>query len=112
MKKIFVGTLSFLTGSDLADAVLSCALAAARAGRVEVVDIPILVTGGETRRARFPVGWQVDLAAVTSETSAGELEEPGTVIDLLDRVPPKRGIRALAFTEAEIAEMVEATADF
>lgn len=58
---------SFLTGDELADAVIRYGLALARRREIDVVDIPFRTADGAVRRVQLSVGWNVD----TTATSAG-----------------------------------------
>jgi hypothetical protein len=57
---------SFLTGDELADAVLRYGLALARKREIDVVDIPFRTPDGALRRVQLSVGWNVDTTAISS----------------------------------------------
>jgi hypothetical protein len=78
MKYVSNGVGSFLTGSDIADAVLAYGLALSRLRMRDIVDIPFVDTSGIRRRAQFVVGWVTDLTVTTSGWASDELIEPET----------------------------------
>lgn len=117
MKSITTRIGTFLTGSDIADAVLSYGTALSNARRLDSVDIPVVVRDGTTRRVRFVVGWMIDLTVTTTVSPEGgemeELEEPGTVLDLLDRAASAGVVRrARPFTPGELANLPPFDLDF
>jgi hypothetical protein len=77
MKVLIAGGGSYLTGSDIADAVLRYGLALAKRRELDLVDIPVLV-GGAVRRAVFTIGWRCETRAETCVTEGDELVEAGT----------------------------------
>ena len=100
MKTISIKSASFLTGSEIAEAVLRYGLALAQTRRVDLVDIPVMSPDGGTRRACFMVGWLVDAATTTAigAPEQEELKEPATVMDLQGRAASVGVIRARPFT--------------
>src|SRR6478752_6706261 len=104
MKTVSTRLGTYVTGSDLADAVLTLAAASANARRVEVVDIPV-VAGGADHRARFMVGWMTEVSVQTLDSEADELEEPATLIDLLDRSASVGVRRARPFTPEQLTAL-------
>lgn len=85
MKTIVTTTGSFLTGTEIADAVTAYGLALARARRSDVIDIPFITADGSTSRVELRIGWLVETVATTVDGPADELLEIDTIIDLLDR---------------------------
>jgi len=77
-----VGT--YVTGDGVADAVLSYALALARARQLDVVDIPF-ISGREVARVKMMVGWMVDIDAVSRGRGDPELTDPALTDDLKAR---------------------------
>lgn len=102
MKTVHTRLATYVTGSDLADAVLTLAAASANARRVEVVDIPV-VAGESEHRARFMVGWMAEVSVHTLTSETDELEEPTTLIDLLNRSASAGVRRARPFTPEQAA---------
>ncbi|HEX5729441.1 hypothetical protein [Microbacterium sp.] len=78
-----VGT--YVTGDGVADAVLSYALALARARQLDVVDIPFVAGGGEVARVKMMVGWMVDIDAVSHGRGDPELTDSALTDDLRAR---------------------------
>jgi hypothetical protein len=110
MKSIRTRVGTFLTGSDIADAVLNLSAASANVQRQETVDIPV-VLDRRIHRARFMVGWMTDVCVLTSAEDAEELEEPTAVIDLLDRAATVGVRRARPFTPEEMRTLPDLDPD-
>lgn len=104
MKILNVGGGSYLTGSDIADAVLRYSLALARRRDLDLVDIPF-VMGGAVRRATFVVGWRCEPQAVTSTAEGEELIEPGTTFALDGKADAATAPCARPFTPDEAAAL-------
>ena len=85
MKTIVTTTGSFLTGTEIADAVTAYGLALARARRSDVIDIPFITADGSESRVELRIGWLVETVATAVDEPAEELLEIDTIIDLLDR---------------------------
>jgi hypothetical protein len=85
VKTIVTSTGSFLTGTEIADAVTAYGLALARARRSDVIDIPFITADGSVSRVELRIGWLVETAATAVEDPAEELLEIDTIIDLFDR---------------------------
>lgn len=113
MKTIWTPALALVTGSEIADAVLSYGLVLARARRLELVDIPVFVASGVIRRARFMVGWSAE-PVVSTEVMPGveELVEPVTVLDLLDRAAMVGIHRGQGFSREEVENLPGFDLDF
>lgn len=112
MKTITTGSSTFLTGSDIADAVLHYGLALARVHQVDLVDIPVVEADGGEGRAGFTVGWLSSVSTTTAHEVEPELREQRTVDALADRAGALRGMRARAFTTAELVRPGTADLDF
>jgi hypothetical protein len=83
MHTIITTSGEFLTGTEIAGAVMAYALALARARALDVVDIPFLAADGSVQRTQFRIGWQERTAAVTSDDRpADELVEIDTILEL------------------------------
>ena len=85
MKTIRTTCGSFLTGTEIADAVTAYGLALARARELDVVDIPFLTDDGSVNRAEFRIGWLIETVVTADEESADELIDVLTIFDLLTR---------------------------
>jgi len=97
----------FLTGTEIADAVMHYGAVLARTGSVDRVDIPVLY-GTRVRRASFLVGWLTDTASISATTGREELTDPGAVVDLYEKAARGGRMRAVPFTREEIAQAMEA----
>lgn len=90
MKTIVTPLGSYLTGTEIADAVSGYGLALARARDLDTVDIPFLTSDGTLSRATIRIGWRVDTATVSAEERDGELHEISTILGLLARTDDLR----------------------
>lgn len=102
MKLLTTRVGTYLTGDDIADAVLSYGLALSRMGAVDIVAIPFL-DGGTRREARFTIGWQSEASSVTrAEFSGDELRSADAVADLVAKTGATRTSRAEPFSADEL----------
>ncbi len=86
MKALTTRVGTYLTGDAVADAVLTYALALARAQKLDLVDVPFRADGGAESRVQFRLGWLVDVDAVSHGGDADrELVDPALVTDLTAR---------------------------
>ena len=85
MKALTTRVGSYVTGDAVADAVLSYALALARARQLDVVDLPFIAGGGEVARVKMMVGWMVDIDAVSRGHGDPELTDSALTDDLKAR---------------------------
>ena len=83
MKTIITTRGSFLTGSEIADAVTTYGLALARMRDLDVVDVPFVTPVGTLSRAQFTIGWGADTATVMAPEQDAELFEIDTILDML-----------------------------
>jgi hypothetical protein len=90
MKTLTTGAGSYLTGDDIADAVLEYWRALTRDRQVDIVDIPFLDACGCRSRAQLAIGWALPLAVVASSSTA-TLTDPEVVRSLHARQAPRRG---------------------
>jgi hypothetical protein len=104
MKVLTAGGGSYLTGSDIADAVVRYGLALARRRDVDLVDIPF-VGDGQVRRAIFTVGWRCETRSITCADEGDELVEVGTTFALDAKANAVARRRAHAFTADEAAAL-------
>ncbi|SEI14039.1 MULTISPECIES: hypothetical protein [unclassified Leifsonia] len=105
MKEISAGARTFITGTDIAEAVLRYGLALARHQQVDLVDIPVAVADGRTARAGFTVGWHAGTTTLTTTLADDdeELTEPSTVIELTERAR-RVGHHGRAFASDELGD--------
>jgi len=105
MKTIVTTYGSFLTGTEIADAVTGYGLALARAQSVDVVDIPFLTADGEVGRVDLRIGWLSDMAAVSTDGLQDELVEVDTILTLLSKTNYLEGRRGLAFADDDMEHL-------
>ena len=103
MKTISTGSATFVTGTAIADAVQQYALALARRGRVDVVDIPVVLSEGERARSAFVIGWLMEATTSTAATGHPELLDSAIVDDLLARVDLLSAPRGEPFSDEDLA---------
>jgi hypothetical protein len=104
MKVLTAGGGSYLTGSEIADAVVRYGLALAKRRDVDLVDIPF-VGDGQVRRAIFTIGWRYEAQSVTCAVDGDELVEVGTTFALDAKANAVARRRAHAFTAEEAAAL-------
>lgn len=90
MKLITTALGSYLTGDDIADAVLDYSHALAREQRTDLIEIPIVVDHSTTR-LRFTVGWTVQLHTVGAVSSQPELVDDDLTRSLRERTHRRVG---------------------
>ncbi|HEX5859598.1 MAG TPA: hypothetical protein VFY91_15955 [Microbacterium sp.] len=105
MKTIVTSYGSFLTGTEIADAVTGYGLVLARAHSVDVVDIPFLADDGSVGRVALRVGWLSDMAAVSTDGLQDELVEVDTIMTLLSKISWLEDRRGLAFADDDIEHL-------
>jgi len=93
---------SYLTGDDVADAVMSYALALARMRRVDRVDIPFMAHDRVIRRVELVIGWRNQLTAIPRGSSGDELLEVDTILALYAKAAATGVVRAEPFTQEEL----------
>jgi hypothetical protein len=78
MKLLSFGGASYLTGTAIADAVLSAGLALARRREMDLVRIPYL-DGADVEELEFTIGWMTDVVAVSHIGPEPELVDEAAV---------------------------------
>ena len=79
MKTIRTASGSFLTGTEIADAVTAYGLALARARDLDVVDIPFVTEAGSVSRAQFRIGSLIDTVVTAGQQLTDELIDVDTI---------------------------------
>ncbi|MGC5172250.1 hypothetical protein ACPW96_16555 [Micromonospora sp. DT81.3] len=105
MKTIVTTYGSFLTGTEIADAVTGYGLALARVHGVDVVDIPFVASDGSVSRVDLRIGWLSDMAAVLSDGADDELVEVDTILMILSKINYLEGRRGLAFADDDVEQL-------
>jgi hypothetical protein len=105
MKLLSTRTGSYLTGNEIADAVMHYGLALTRDRQVDVVNIPFLAAEGVVARVELVIGWLIDTASVAREGVSDELVEVDTIVGLYSRAASLRAVKGHGFTEREIADL-------
>lgn len=89
MKQITTSLGSFLTGDEIADAVLEYSHVLSRDQQTDLVDIPVVANGGAVR-LRFTVGWLVQLQTIGAESDRPDLVDRETAKSLRARIEQRR----------------------
>lgn len=105
MKLLTSRNASYLTGNEIADAVMHYGLALARRQELDVVDIPFVATDGEVRRVQLMIGWLTDTAAVSDGYRAEELVESDTTRSLVAKAESVGVVHARPFSEEELSRL-------
>jgi hypothetical protein len=96
---------SFLTGDDLADAVMRYGLALARKRDIDIVDIPFRTADGAVRRVQLSVGWNVDTTATSGPEGTDELIEVETARSMNAKAASAEILRGQPLSHDELAQM-------
>jgi hypothetical protein len=102
MKLVSVGAASFLTGTDIADALMRYAKELWARRRVDLVEIPVLSENGHAQQAQFLVGWANPVSTVSVHTQHEELRDQGVVDDLDSRGRVPSAVVSQVVDDAEI----------
>lgn len=103
MKALTTRVGTYVTGDAVADAVLNYALALARAGSIDLVDIPFRTASGVVSRVQLRLGWLVDMDSVSEGGSAeNELTDTALLADLRTR---ERALRPRGDAPFQAGEM-------
>ncbi|GAA3202501.1 hypothetical protein [Microbacterium terregens] len=94
MKTIVTAGGSFLTGTEIADAVTGYGLALAKLRDLDVVEIPFIAANGMIHRVQFRIGWQIDLSVTFEDKVEEELVEPDTILAILGKTRAIEGRRS------------------
>lgn len=105
MKLLINRSGSYLTGDELADAVIRYGLALARRHEVDVVDIPFLTADGALRRVELTVGWTAETAATSSGEQGQELTESDTARLMNEKAERMAVPRAYPFSLEELERL-------
>ncbi|MFJ8896002.1 hypothetical protein ACIRCZ_15585 [Leifsonia sp. NPDC102414] len=101
MKLITTRTGTFLTGSEIADAVMQNALLLCRNRRTAAVEIPVVTAEGNIERAAILLGATTEISARTVPFAATELTDQPTLVELNAQAALIGVIRALPFRHDE-----------
>lgn len=96
---------SFLTGSEIADAVMQYALQLSRQRDVDLVDIPFVGADGGIHRVELTIGWLADLVAVSHAQGHEELIEYETVDSIRAKADAVGVLRASPFSGDDLERM-------
>ena len=112
MKLITSRAGSYLTGTEIADAVMRYGLALARKQELDLIEIPFVSNDGSVRRAQFTIGWQVETASISRVEPSDELLEADTA-ELLNAKADRVGVlSARPFSAEELADFATMQVDY
>ena len=98
---------SYLTGTEIADAVLHYGLALAKKRDVDIVDVPFIARDGAIRRVEMTIGWQTDTTAVSDAEPVDELLEIDTILAIYAKADSTGMIHGQPFTDEEHDQMMQ-----
>lgn len=93
---------SYLTGDDIADAVMIYGLALTRSRNVDLVEIPLLMPDQSIRRVELLIGWNNQLSSTTQLNQPEELLEFDTIVDLYSKAHAIGVIHGEPFSDEDI----------
>ena len=102
MKLLTNRTGSYLTGDELADAVMRYGLALARRRELDVVDIPFITNDGAVRRVELTIGWSATTTATSGAERGQELTESDTARLMNEKADRMASLRAYPFSPEEL----------
>lgn len=105
MKVLINRNGSYLTGDELADAVMDYGLALARNREIDIVDIPFLASDGSVGRVQLTVGWNLDTTSTSAADANHELLEPETTRALNAKADSIEALHAHPFSLEEVAQL-------
>ncbi|GAA1981602.1 hypothetical protein [Microbacterium pumilum] len=86
MKLLTNSSGAYLTGDDIANAVLGYGAALANEQRVDLVDVPYIAEHGRVGSVRLIVGWHATMNAEVHQGQGVELLDGATLAELRKRV--------------------------
>jgi hypothetical protein len=108
MKTVLIARGAFLTGTEIADAVSTYALALRRVHEVDTVDIPFDDGSDSIGRVTFTIGAGIETATVTSADREDEMFELATILELHTKADSLRDgvFTAMGRTEGSVVARV------
>ncbi|MDY0910450.1 hypothetical protein [Microbacterium sp. CFBP9034] len=106
MKTLTNGHGAYLTGTAIADSVMTYGLALAQRQQVDLVEIPFIAESGAPARVQLTIGWLTDYASTSSESSTEELTEIETITLLRAKAAALDGPPGRSFTSEEVADLM------
>lgn len=85
MERVSYAGDSFLTGSEIAHALLDYAQALAQAGQAATIEVPTVKDDGQPGLSEVLIGPSSQLVASDIDTDLPEPEDPALVIDMLGK---------------------------
>ena len=110
MKLLINSSGAYLTGDDIADAVLDYGMALANEQRVDLVEVPYVVTDdhGAVGTVRLTVGWRADISATQHQGEHPELLDDALLLDLHTRTSTLSPSGDRPLTAEDISSLPEA----
>jgi hypothetical protein len=110
MRRVYYASGSVLTADTIAAAVLSYAETLAKDGRVDIVEIPVVLASGSPGTAVMLLGPSSQLASVTEESHLQPPRDDELIDDLRMRAARLSGSRAVPQTQ--YADFLSAHEDY
>lgn len=103
MRTLITAAGAYLTGDEIAEAVLEYWTELTNNQRTAIVDMPFLDGAEQEARVQLAIGWGLPIASVTSSSNAN-LHDPALVEALLLRAHPRMSYGDVPFNAREIGE--------
>jgi hypothetical protein len=107
MKTLVTQVGSYLTGDATADAVLHYWLMLAEEHRSDVVDIPVVGSGGERSNVRLALGTMLPIAVIDAGLAPEIEDDEGTARRLLARARALTPVAVAAFEPGDVEEPLD-----
>ncbi|MFE6254415.1 hypothetical protein [Agromyces sp. NPDC057865] len=112
MHRIHYGAVAYLTGDEIARAVLDYAALLARSGDADVVALPVREPDGSLREVRLVLGAGLPIAATDIGPGNPEELHDDVLIADLDRRAAKRRHTVRSLTTEEMGQLAASDEDF
>lgn len=112
MKILMTAGRVFLTGTELADAVMHYALALTKQQTADLVSIPTVDERGELTQVDLIIGWPAEITAGSAaDRGDGEVIDVEAIVSLYDRAGRVGIARGLPFSDQELRELPQSRFD-
>ena len=105
MKILSTRNGSFLTGSEIADAVVHYGLALSKRRDIDSINVPFVSTDGTVDRVDLFIGWGFAMAAISDDRPRDELVEIDTILDLYTKAHSIGIAHGLPFSAEDIEQL-------
>jgi hypothetical protein len=105
MKLLSTRNGSYLTGTEIADAVVHYGLALSKRRDVDSINVPFVSGDGSVSRVDLFIGWGFATAAISDDRPADELIEIDTILDLYTKADSIGVAHGLPFSAEDIEQL-------